>query len=229
MSLTDTTPSITTSSDDHILNDSDGDPIFIYSELEYIPTGYTSNAAPFIESPIAVNRAAIDLFDFDLYCNAHNTNTINLVDLGCGDGIALCNMIQYCKQIKYCNNVTINGIGIDYSEQLLHQAEQNTKQYNLHGSITYIQYNFNYNSYNILQELLQYNTTHVYIYLVPKQLNLSSIKYLLLQLIQYNIYIICYHFQPTYLPLIQSNNTMNLCIYGKQGTISESTAIIAQG
>lgn len=72
--------------------DDEGDSIFAFHDLDYIPFGFSSDTAPYIETPIATMRAAATLMRLDLSSNAseggHDPSQEKTVvcDLGCGDG-----------------------------------------------------------------------------------------------------------------------------------------------
>jgi hypothetical protein len=72
--------------------DGEGGSLFAFHDLDYIPFGFSSDTAPYIETPIATMRAAATLMrlDPDLYVDAipPQTDAANIVvcDLGCGDG-----------------------------------------------------------------------------------------------------------------------------------------------
>jgi hypothetical protein len=73
--------------------DNEGDSIFAFHDLDYIPFGFSSSTAPYIETPIATMRAAATLMRLDLPADAtlaewHNPDQPKTVvcDLGCGDG-----------------------------------------------------------------------------------------------------------------------------------------------
>jgi hypothetical protein len=72
--------------------DGEGGSLFAFHDLDYIPFGFSSDTAPYIETPIATMRAAATLMrlDPDLYVDAIPPQTdaakIVVCDLGCGDG-----------------------------------------------------------------------------------------------------------------------------------------------
>jgi hypothetical protein len=70
-----------------------GDSTFPFSGLDYVPFGFSSDTAPYIETPIATMRAAATLMRLDgsLDVSDEETNDkseakIVVCDLGCGDG-----------------------------------------------------------------------------------------------------------------------------------------------
>jgi hypothetical protein len=74
------------------MNDEDGNPMFVFQDLDYIPFGFSSHLAPYIETGPGTMRAAAILMRLGLV----ETNTSKLdpkkpkttvvCDLGCGDG-----------------------------------------------------------------------------------------------------------------------------------------------
>jgi hypothetical protein len=73
--------------------DDDGDFIFAFHDLDYIPFGFSSDTAPYIETPMATMRAAATLMGLDLATDAiledlqkKKEQKIVVCDLGCGAG-----------------------------------------------------------------------------------------------------------------------------------------------
>lgn len=74
------------------MNDEDGNPMFVFQDLDYIPFGFSSHLAPYIETGPGTMRAAATLMRLGLVGAATSTlglekakNTV-VCDLGCGDG-----------------------------------------------------------------------------------------------------------------------------------------------
>jgi hypothetical protein len=74
------------------MNDNDGTPIFAFHDLNYIPFGFSSNTAPYIETPAATMRAAATLMrlgvsgDTEVAWTHQEAIKTVVCDLGCGDG-----------------------------------------------------------------------------------------------------------------------------------------------
>jgi hypothetical protein len=77
------------------MNDEDGTPIFAFQDLDYIPFGFSSNEAPYIETGPGTMRAAAALMRLTLVSESTShkpQDTIEepvatvVCDLGCGDG-----------------------------------------------------------------------------------------------------------------------------------------------
>jgi hypothetical protein len=70
-------------------------PLFAFHDLSYIPYGFSSSAAPYIETPAATMRAAATLMCLELGAGPERVASIHqeaeavttvICDLGCGDG-----------------------------------------------------------------------------------------------------------------------------------------------
>ena len=79
------------------MEDGDGNSMFAFQDLDYIPFGYGSVLAPYIETPAATMRAAATLMRLGLGDEALSGEgnialsggvkaTEVICDLGCGDG-----------------------------------------------------------------------------------------------------------------------------------------------
>jgi hypothetical protein len=74
------------------MNDEDGNPMFAFQDLDYIPFGFSSHLAPYIETGPGTMRAAATLMRLGLVGAAASKlgvdkpETTVVCDLGCGDG-----------------------------------------------------------------------------------------------------------------------------------------------
>jgi len=69
-----------------IMDDSDGEPLFAFQDLDYIPFGYSGLLAPYIETGPGTMRAAATLMALDLALKDGKAATTVVCDFGCGDG-----------------------------------------------------------------------------------------------------------------------------------------------
>ena len=76
--------------------------------------------------------------------------------------------------------VPAKGIGIDYSPTLLSTALDSSKTANL--PITWLLYDFNSDAHDLFAQLMALHVTHVFVYLVPKQLALKTVRGILTRL-----------------------------------------------
>jgi hypothetical protein len=94
------------------MDDEDGDPIFAFQHLDYIPFGFSSHEAPYIESGPGTMRAATTLMRLDLDPNLTSLKLTTtdevpvatvVCDLGCGDGEFRTNEIcpHGCPQFSF--------------------------------------------------------------------------------------------------------------------------------
>lgn len=97
-------------------------------------------------------------------------------------------------------------MGIDYDEALLDIATANSSQ-------AWILYDFNTDTEDIAQQLIAlHHVTHVFIYLVPKQLALPTVRHIITALCHAGIVVCCYKFHPTYLEVTAEDVLMDLII-----------------
>lgn len=68
------------------MEDSDGEPMFAFQDLDYIPFGYSGILAPYIETGPGTMRAASTLMALDLALKDQKAAATVVCDLGCGDG-----------------------------------------------------------------------------------------------------------------------------------------------
>jgi hypothetical protein len=77
------------------MNDEDGNPMFAFQHLDYIPFGFSSNEAPYIETGPGTMRAAAALMRLNpaparssqkLASTTEVPVATVVCDLGCGDG-----------------------------------------------------------------------------------------------------------------------------------------------
>jgi len=74
------------------MNDEDGNPVFAFQDLDYIPFGFSSHLAPYIETGPGTMRAAATLMRLGLLdvspsrMGLEKSETTVVCDLGCGDG-----------------------------------------------------------------------------------------------------------------------------------------------
>jgi hypothetical protein len=77
------------------MNNEDGTPVFAFQDLDYIPFGFSSSEAPYIETGPGTMRAAATLMRLNLGSKSASQELIDtneepvatvVCDLGCGDG-----------------------------------------------------------------------------------------------------------------------------------------------
>jgi hypothetical protein len=73
-----------------VMIDEDGNPMFAFQDLDYIPFGFSSHLAPYIETGPGTMRAAATLMRLGLVGatepGLEKPKTTVVCDLGCGDG-----------------------------------------------------------------------------------------------------------------------------------------------
>lgn len=68
------------------MNDSEGNPLFAFQDLDYIPHGFSGVLAPYIETLAGTMRAAATLMCLQLALKDAAAAKTVVCDLGCGDG-----------------------------------------------------------------------------------------------------------------------------------------------
>ena len=74
------------------MEDSDGNHMFAFHDLDYIPSGFSGVLAPYIETTAGTMRAAATLMRLGLSADEEDGKGVALThqqvvcDLGCGDG-----------------------------------------------------------------------------------------------------------------------------------------------
>ncbi|QDS71056.1 hypothetical protein FKW77_008646 [Venturia effusa] len=195
------------------MNDEDGDPVFAFQDLDYIPFGSSSHLAPYIETGPGTMRAAANLMRLGLVGAAASKSSPGkarktvVCDLGCGDG-----------EFRYINALTVDssiaeGVGIDYNAQLI--ATAGIKSASIKGmAIDWLIYDFNADQEDIAHQLLTtHHVTHVFVYLTPKQLALATVRNILTRLCAGEVVVCCHKFFPEYLTPARRDELMELAVY----------------
>lgn len=149
-------------------------------------------------------------------------------DLGCGDGDFLVNLLNHLNT-DGCSVTAVHGVGVDYDAQLLKSAAARS---GLAGqSVQWLEYDFNEDINDLASQLLDiHHITHVFIYLLPKQLELQKVRQILTRLCERlakfklpvhldtyhysGVTICCHKYQPAYLTGMRHNVLMDLVVYG---------------
>lgn len=156
-------------------------------------------------------RAAATLMCLDLITVAGTVPTQRVVcDLGCGDGEFLINLLQHINS-KISNPV--HGVGIDYNAGLIKTATVNALSAG--QSVKWLTYDFNEDRDDLSGQLASDLVTHVFVYLVPKQLALKTVRRILTRLYESGVIICCHKFQPSYLEATRKDELMNLVVYSQ--------------
>lgn len=212
-------------------------PTFAFHDLHYIPSGFSGILAPYIETGPGTMRAAATLMGLDTQpiplplplplllpilslplvqplplppTFIKPPPPVVVCDLGCGDGAFLINLITH---INLTSRLSIRGVGIDYDATLLTTAA--TSALLAHQSVHWITYDFNLDLSDLSSQLLSRGVTHVFVYLVPKQLNLKTVRGILERLVESGVVVCCHKFQPRYLVESRRDRLMDLVIYEK--------------
>ncbi|KAH6723565.1 hypothetical protein BKA61DRAFT_664292 [Leptodontidium sp. MPI-SDFR-AT-0119] len=193
------------------MEDSDGEPMFAFQDLDYIPFGYSGILAPYIETGPGTMRAASTLMALDLALKDQKAAATVVCDLGCGDGEFLIGLLGHINAVA-SNLSTAQGIGIDYNAELIKTAGLNS---NTQGAkAEWLIYNFNDDQDDLASTLINaHQVTHVFIYLVPKQLAMPTVRGILTRLYESGVVLCCHKFYPEYLTAARKDVLMDLVVY----------------
>ena len=158
-------------------------------------------------------RAAVTLMGLDLIPDPALAFAQKVVcDLGCGDGEFLIGLLNHVNRITNTTiATTINGYGVDYDDKLIRTAGVNAITEGQQAR--WLTYDFNLDEDNLFGTLEKAGITHVFVYLVPKQLALKTVRTLLTKLCESGVTICCHKFQPTYLAVTRRDVLMDLVVY----------------
>ncbi|TID26399.1 hypothetical protein E2P81_ATG00876 [Venturia nashicola] len=200
------------------MNDEDGNPLFAFQDLDYIPFGFSSHLAPYIETGPGTMRAAATLMRLDLAgaatskLGAEKARNTVVCDLGCGDGEFLIGLLGHINALTE-NSSVAQGVGIDYNAKLIETAGINSAL--IKGmTIAWLVYDFNDDHEDLVDQLITvHHVTHVFIYLTPKQLALPTVRTILTRLCSNSIVVCCHKFFPEYLTPARRDLLMELAVY----------------
>jgi hypothetical protein len=113
------------------------------------------------------------------------------------------------------NIAVAHGVGIDYNAELIESAGTRSQ---LEGvDVQWLIYNFNDDHDDLVSQLLiTHHVTHVFIYLVPKQLALPTVRHILTSLCKSGVVVCCYKFHPRYLTPARHDILMELVVYDER-------------
>jgi len=135
-----------------------------------------------------------------------------ICDLGCGDGEFLIGLLTHINTLtKTATNKAVHGLGIDYNAELIKTATINAVL--AEENAQWLTYDFNEDEDDLFSQLLVEGVTHVFVYLVPKQLALKTVRKLLTRLCESGVMVCCHKFQPAYLTATSTDALMDLVVY----------------
>ncbi|KAJ7173065.1 hypothetical protein C8R43DRAFT_978362 [Mycena crocata] len=194
-------------------------PTFAFHDLDYIPSGYSGIVAPYIETGPGTMRAAATLMGLDLPAASTSSATLSVVcDLGCGDGDFLIRLLAHVNRITKTDSTTaVHGVGVDYNDALIKTATLNAIAVGEH--VRWLTYDFNEDREDLCRQLVRQNVTHVFVYLVPKQLALRTVRQILTRLCEGGVVVCCHKFQPGYLTATRRDTLMDLVVYERVAAV----------
>ena len=156
-------------------------------------------------------RAAAKLMRLDLTPNPGLPVTPQVIcDLGCGDGKFLIDLLQHITKTA---PLTTSGFGIDYSASLIATAILNAATAG--EKAQWLVYDFNLDEDDLFGQMGKEGVTHMFVYLVPQQLALKTVRTLLMRLCESGVVICCHKFQPACLGAwrLGEDELMDLVVY----------------
>lgn len=104
-------------------------------------------------------------------------------------------------------------MGVDYSAELINTATTNAS---LAGaSAKWLLYDFNEDKSDLVCQLVALNVTHVFIYLLPKQLELRTVRSIVTRLWESGVMVCCHKYHPSYLVPTREDKLMELVVYDR--------------
>ncbi|KAJ7721035.1 hypothetical protein B0H16DRAFT_379531 [Mycena metata] len=189
-------------------------PTFAFHDLDYIPSGYSGILAPYIETSAGTMRAAATLMQLDMFPTSPSQSIV--CDLGCGDGEFLISLLAHLNRDS-ARTTAVHGFGVDYNAALLETAALNAVSAG--EIIRWLAYDFNADTNDLCAQLVLARVTHVFVYLVPKQLALQTVRAILERLCENGVVVCCHKFQPKYLTPTRRDSLMDLVVYERAGGI----------
>ncbi|KAJ7510569.1 hypothetical protein B0H11DRAFT_1029568 [Mycena galericulata] len=163
-------------------------------------------------------RAAATLMRLDLIPPSTSPSAALSVvcDLGCGDGDFLIGLLAHINAITHTTRATaVHGVGIDYNTGLPATAAANALAAGAQAH--WLAYDFNEDRADLCRQLASQRVTHVFVYLVPKQLALKTVRAILTTLCESGVVVCCHKFQPKYLTATRRDTLMDLVVYERAG------------
>ncbi|KAF8217204.1 hypothetical protein K438DRAFT_1798434 [Mycena galopus ATCC 62051] len=161
-------------------------------------------------------RAAATLMRLDLLPSATTPASV-VCDLGCGDGEFIIGLLGRVNDMHPTRTVAVRGVGVDYNGGLIKTAALNAVSAGVH--VSWLTYDFNEDLDDLCGQLGRQNVTHLFVYLVPKQLALRTVRRILTRLHESGVVVCCHKFQPDYLTATRRDMLMDLVVYELEGGV----------
>lgn len=171
-------------------------------------------------------RAAATLMRLDLTPDPNLPSTQQVIcDLGCGDGEFLIGLLSHLNNPNSSSPIptTISGFGIDYNASLIATASLNA--ISASQTANWLVYDFNLDEQDLFAQMGKRGVTHVFVYLVPKQLALGTVRKLLERLWESGVVVCCHKFQPEYLVAKRTDVLMDLVVYERGLAIEQDEVL----
>lgn len=106
---------------------------------------------------------------------------------------------------------TAHGVGVDYDAALIKSAGMRSELEGVNAE--WLIYDFNADEDDLFSQLVAYHVTHVFVYLVPKQLAMQTVRLILTRLCASGVVVCCHKFHPQYLTPARRDDLMGLVVY----------------
>lgn len=186
-------------------------PVFPFHNLHYVPCGSTGLVAPYIETGLSTMRAAADLMGLARAPEPNHPRRRVVCDLGCGDAAFLLSLLAHVNQLQSSLLPAVHGVGVDYDAALVAAGARDARAAG--AAVEWLTYDFNADEGDLAGRLVGMGVTHVFAYLVPKQLALGTVRAILTRLRGAGVVVCAYRYHPLYLEASRVDEVMGLEVY----------------
>ena len=185
-------------------------PVFPFHDLHYVPCGSTGVVAPYIETGLGTMRAAVELMGL-AEAPRHSLPRRVVCDLGCGDASFLLGLLGHVNHLQSKLLPAVHGVGVDYDPALIAAGTRDAVAAG--AAVEWLTYDFNADTEDLVGQLAGMGVTHVFAYLVPKQLALPTVRAILTRLKAAGVVVCAYRYHPKYLEATRADEVMGLEVY----------------
>lgn len=112
----------------------------------------------------------------------------------------------------------VEGVGVDYDAALIRSATLNSGSAGV--KVDWLIYDFNKDEDDLVNQLIDiHHITHLFIYLLPKQLALPTVRAILTRLWESGVVVCCHKYHPLYLTGVRFDKLMELVVYERLADI----------
>lgn len=126
-------------------------------------------------------------------------------------------LLSHINKLNSPDIIAANGVGVDYNAELIENAGVRSKLEGIEAK--WLVYDFNSDEDDIVNQLKALLVTHVFIYLTPKQMALSTVRKILTRLCRSGVVVCCHKFFPLYLTPARRDLVMELAVYDETSRV----------